>query len=429
MEDINTIIVIVVLLFCSACFSGAETAFFSLDRNQKKKLSGLKGRAVPHKLISKPNYLLVTLLFGNMLVNIFLSNMTEGLFHYASFLKGYGENTIIVFSIICATFVLLLFGEVLPKVVAINKPLPIIKFTSPFIYVISIVIHPFKIGLFYITKGVKSLLKQSGEKESITDDELSAVVNVGFKEGFIDRDEVTLIKNVLKFAKNEVNSVMTPRTKLFALDINLSVDKFVYEAKKAGYSKVPVYDQSRDNIKGIIYMRDILSIIRGEGGKPDTLEKFVKDVLYVTEAKPLLSLLQDFKSKRIKVAVVIDEYGGTAGIVTLDDLIHRITGRFFEEDTLDYGRKVTKLPGSYFLCDGDASLEEVHRVTGIELVDEEQETIAGYLTRMMDKIPRTGDKYNVGNILFKITKSDGKKIEKVVIKLKKTFKKEKGSRS
>ena len=429
MEETNTIIAIVILLFCSACFSGAETAFFSLDKLKKKKLSAGKHNGVAQRLIARPNYLLITLLLGNMLVNIFLSNMTEELFHYASFLKRYGANTKIILSIVCATLILLLFGEVLPKVLAINRPLIVIKLTSPFVYAVSIIVHPLKVGLFHITKAVKRLLKQGSESDSITDDELSAVVNVGFKEGFVDRDEVNLIENVLKFAKKEVSSVMTPRTKLFALDIKLSVDKFVYEAKKAGYSKIPVYDQSRDNIKGIIYMRDILSIIRGDDEKPLTLEKYVKNILYVPEGKPLLSLLQDFKSKRIKVAVVIDEYGGTAGIVTLDDLIHRITGRFFEEDTKDDGRKIIKLPASEFLCEGDATLEDVERVSGIELVDENQETIAGYLIRMMDKIPKTGDKYSIGNILFKIAKSDGKKIERVVIKLKKSTKKERGKKS
>ncbi len=419
MEELYQYIIIVVLLFLSGIFSSSETAFFSLSNTRKDEyILGHRKNQNASRLLKNPNYLLVTLLFGNMLVNIFLSNLTEGIISSHPYLADLSLESKMFIAIGVATMVILIFGEALPKVIAINKPTGIISLFSTVIYFISIIIHPLKKLLFYSTTFSRKIFKPREDENTITDDELSTIVNVSFKEGAIDREEVMLIQNVLKFAKQEVSSIMTPRTKMFCVDVHSSFDKFIYESKKAGYSKIPVYEDNKDNIKGIIYLRDLLSFIRYEEEKPEDLTGFIKDVLYVPEGKPLHELLRELKEQRIKAAVVIDEYGGTAGIVTLDDVIHRITGRFYEEDNEHIGRKVQKIRKSEYLCNGDASLEEVHKVTGIELSDPEQETIAGYLISRMDKIPVQGEKYNDGHFVFTVNKMDVKKIEQILIKKK-----------
>lgn len=417
MDEIYQIIIVCFLLILSSIFSSSETAFFSLDRIKRKEITtGKHKNRFARRLLINPSYLLVTLLFGNMLVNIFASNFAESLFHNAAFLGGCSEDIKIIFAIVSATFVLLIFGEVFPKILAINKPLSVIKKLAPVIYIFSIIVHPFKIALFYITKLVHKIFTPKEELNKITDDELSTIVDVGYKEGVIARDEVTLIQNVLKFANKEARSAMTPRAKVFAVDINSSIDVFIYQAKKAGYSKVPIFDGNRDNIVGVIYLRELISIIRGEEEKPDNLKPYIKEVLFVPEGKSLLELLQDFKKNRLKFAVVIDEYGGTDGIITLDDLIHTITGKFFEEDSHDEGRKVIKIRKNEYLCDADTTLDEFERITRYKIEDKEHDTLAGYILAKLGHIPKLNDKYIEGEFTFKITKVQSHKIEKVLIK-------------
>ncbi len=417
MDDIYQYITIVFLLILSGMFSSSETAFFSLSKEQKDEyISGKRKKPYASKLLFHPNYLLVTLLFGNMLVNIFLSNLTEGIVSTHPLLNNFSIEAKMFISIAVATVVILVFGEALPKVIAINKPAKIIGIFSVVIYFISVIIHPVKKFLFYSTRLSRKIFSPKKDENTITDEELSTIVNVSYKEGAIDREEVMLIQNVLKFAKKEVSSIMTPRTKMFCVDIHLSFDKFIYESKKAGYSKIPVYEDNKDNIKGIIYLRDLLSYIRGQEDKPKNLSDFIKEVLYVPEGKPLHELLKDFKEQRLKAAVVIDEYGGTAGFVTLDDVIHRITGRFYEEDNEHEGRNVQKTRRGEYVCTGDATLEEFLKITGIELFDLEQETLAGYLISRMDKIPKSGEKYIEGKFVFNINKMDNQKIEQIIVK-------------
>lgn len=430
MQEIYLYFSIIFLLLFSAIFSGSETAFFSLDKQKKKNyLNGPSKNSLAAKLIKKPNYLLVTLLFGNMLVNIFLSNMTEKLIQESSHFAGLTFNTRIILSIIIATFIILLFGEALPKVLAMNKPHLVIRLLSPVIYSISVAIHPIKVFLNFITKLSRRIFSSGELHDTITGSELSTIVNVSYKEGVIDRDEVKLIQNVLKFAQMEVSSIMTPRTQLFCLEKNSSVDKLIYEAKKAGYSKIPVYEENKDNIVGMIYMRDVLSVIHGEEKKPKDITPFIRDLHYIPEGKSLLQLLKEFKEKRLKVAVVIDEYGGTAGIVTLDDLIHRITGKFYEEETYYEGRKVVKIREDEYLAQGDATLEDFFNISGVELQSEEFETIGGYLMSHLDRIPRAGDKFHDGKLYFRVAKMDNHKIEQVVIKTRQKLKKPKSHHS
>ncbi len=409
------IVLIIILLIMSGFFSGSETALYSIDRLRKHKLSLQKGRRYKHTklLLSKPNELLVTILFGNMIVNIFLSTIVDKVLLNA--------NEIIAIGI--STFIILIFGEVLPKFISISNPWNIALVVSKYIYFFSIIITPFRIVLNKLSELIANLIMGRKNQYNETDGakevekDLEVILNMAVSDNVIPKDEAHLIENVIQFAELDVRNIMTPRINIFALPIDISFTKLLFEAKRNKYSKIPIYNDNLDDIVGIIYLKDLIPYYRMKGAnrKSINIRSFIKDVYFVPERKPLKALLQDFIKLKIGVAVIIDEYGGTEGLITLNDIIEQILGKFSDQDDDENTRLVSKISDNKFLVLGECTLKDFNKYTDIEIDDEESETIAGYVLKKFDKIPKEGEVIQDGDNAYLVKNVNQNKIEQILV--------------
>ncbi len=407
-------LLIIILLMCSAFFSGSETALYSIDKFRKYKLSlyNEKKYSFTKKLLSKPNELLVTILFGNMMVNIFLSTIIDNLL--------IGANEVLAISI--STIVILIFGEVLPKFVSIKNSWNIALTVSKYLYYFSIVITPFRFILFKISKSIEKFLNRkrqniNHQNNEMSENDLKAILQMAIDDNIIPKDEAHLIENVLDFAELEVRNVMTPRINIFSLPSDISFPKFLFEIKRNRYTKIPIYKENLDNIVGIVHLKELIPYYRMSINERKNFKTadFIRKVYFVSERKPLKALLQDFINLKINIAIVIDEYGGTEGIVTLNDIIEQILGKFYEQDEEDNARLVSKISDDKYIVLGECTIPDFTRLTDIEIEDDDSETIAGYVLKKFDKIPKVGEMIKDGDCIFKIKNVNQNKIEQILI--------------
>jgi len=254
-----------------------------------------------------------------------------------------------------------------------------------------------------------------GAKE--VEKDLEVILNMAVSDNVIPKDEAHLIENVIQFAELDVRNIMTPRINIFALPIDISFTKLLFEAKRNKYSKIPIYNDNLDDIVGIIYLKDLIPYYRMKGAnrKSINIRSFIKDVYFVPERKPLKALLQDFIKLKIGVAVIIDEYGGTEGLITLNDIIEQILGKFSDQDDDENTRLVSKISDNKFLVLGECTLKDFNKYTDIEIDDEESETIAGYVLKKFDKIPKEGEVIQDGDNAYLVKNVSQNKIEQILV--------------
>lgn len=408
------IVLIIILLIMSGFFSGSETALYSIDRLRKHKLSLQKGKRYKHTklLLSKPNELLVTILFGNMIVNIFLSTIVDKVLLNA--------NEVIAIGI--STFIILIFGEVLPKFISISNSWSIALKVSKYIYYFSILITPFRVVLNKLSEQIANLIignkgKNSDKTGNEVEKDLEVILDMAVSDNVIPKDEAHLIENVIQFAELDVRNVMTPRINIFALPIDISFTKLLFEAKRNKFSKIPVYNDNLDDIVGIIYLKDLIPYYRMESSekKNINIRSFIKDVYFVPERKPLKALLQDFIKLKIGVAVIIDEYGGTEGLITLNDIIEQILGKFSDQSDDENTRLVSKVSENKFLVLGECTIKDFNKYTDIDINDDDSETIAGYVLKKFDKIPEEGEIILDGDNAYFVKNVNQNKIEQILV--------------
>jgi putative hemolysin len=263
---------------------------------------------------------------------------------------------------------------------------------------------------------MKVFNKNDLSQQSISDKDIIKLLKIATEDYVIPKDEAHLIRNVLEFADLDVRNVMTPRINIFALPDNISFSKMLFEVKRNKHSKIPIYKNSLDNIVGVIYLRDLIPYFRMNKDeiKIAKFKNLVKKVYFVHEKKPLKILLKDFISKKISIAIVIDEYGGTEGIITLEDIIEKLLGKFIEEDDENI-RMVSKISNNKFLVLGECAISDFIRYTGIEIEDSESETIAGYVLEKFDKIPDAGEIISDNNCTYKVKNVNQNKIEQIIV--------------
>lgn len=426
MEDIGRVILefisdnwfelllVVIFLMLSAFFSGSETALYSIDRFRKEKLALNKSKKHQYtkKLLDSPNELLVTILFGNMVVNIFLSTIVDNLL--------LGANEIIAIAV--STFIILIFGEVFPKIVSINNSWKLALIVSKYLYYFSLVITPFRIVLYRLSKFFSNVFTSKdnegeGINNEISDKDLKSILNMAVGDGVIPKDEAHLIENVFNFAEFEARNVMTPRINVFALPEDISITKLLFEAKRNKFSKIPIYKDNLDNITGLIYLKDLIPYYHKskDEKKELNIRMFTRKIHSIPEMKPLKSVLQDFIKLKINIAVVIDEYGGTEGIITLNDIIEQILGRFIDKDDDDNTRLVTKITDDKYIVLGECTLSEFNKLTDIHINDDDSETIAGYVLKKFNKIPEKGEIVKDNENIFEIKSIIQNKIEQIIV--------------
>jgi putative hemolysin len=405
--DWPILVISAVLLVLSAFFSSSETALMSLDEMKINKLKNKKSRRRIRILLRRSSVLLITVLFGGITVNTAAASVLERLFD----IKSLFLSTVVV------TSVILLIGEIAPNIVAILRTEKIAVFNSRILYPFYLLILPVSRLLDKFINFLPDVIKKArmdeGEDEEV--DHLSALMSIVSREGIFSREEKKLIGSVLNFAGREVWNIMTPRISLVSIDKNAPVKDVVKLIKKTKHSKLPVYDNTDDNIVGVVHLKDIFPYAHN----PDkTSDKKAGDIMapmyFVPESKKLSEMLNDFKNKKIRVAAVVDEYGSALGIVTIADVLGEIVGELMDE-SFTLVNKIIRISQKRFLVNGDVSLDDFNRTFGTSLASTEYETLAGFIIQTAGDIPDEGYSTQVGKYRILLKEKSDKHIEKFIV--------------
>ena len=408
----NTIIVLVILVFFSGCFSATETAFSSVNKIRLKYLAN-NGDAKAQKTLALAenfNSLLSTVLIGNNIVNIASSSIATVLF-----VSIFKENGALLSSVVM-TVIILIFGEITPKTIAKSQPEKFAMFFTPFISFLIIVLKPLAFFFNGISTLVGKLLK-SEDSDEFSSEEFITMVEEAHEGGGMNEDEADLITNAIEFNDQEVSKVFTPRVDVVANDINDSLEEIDKNFRESGFSRIPIYDESIDNIIGVLHEKDFYFLYY-KNNKSNIRQILTKPV-YTSEHHKISSLLKQLQNFKSHMAIVLDEYGGTAGIITMEDVLEEIVGEIYDEhdEIVEYFKKISD---DTYLVDCDADIEDMFEYFNIK-ADEEYEfnTVSGWVINILDKIPVIGDKFTFKNLDVVVTNADEKTVNEIKVKLNK----------
>ncbi|MFH1847492.1 MAG: hemolysin family protein [Candidatus Omnitrophota bacterium] len=384
-------VIFFLLLLASAFFSSAETAFLSLDKIRLKRIESMVRPSALRvvKLLSDPHKLLITILVGNTLVNIAASAVLADYFYNAMGEKG------VIFSIVSMTVVVLIFGEVTPKMFALANNEKVSFFSSFPLKLLEVIFAPIRIVLTAISHAiVKGIgVKISTEHPKLTEQEIRSFFSLSRKKGVVKRKEKDMIDSILEFKELNAADIMTPRINIIALDLTQKINELIDRIKGSQFSRFPVYLHTLDNIVGIIHSKDFLL------NQKKAIGDFVRKPFFAPESMKIDDLLKGLQRKHTHMAIVTDEYGVTSGVVTIEDILEEIVGEI--RDELDFEvPMVRKLDQKTYEVNGQAHIDEIMDETGLSIETEEVDTIGGYFMLKIGKIPRAGDKINLGDFVL-----------------------------
>lgn len=412
------IISIFILILLSAFLSGSEVAIFGLSNTQKENLKEEKSKNSERilNLLSEPKKLLATILIGNNLVNVGIVIISSLVLD--DFFSIYSFSPILNFAIqiILVTFLILLFGEVIPKVYANNYNIHFSKLMALPLSILKIIFNPLSKLLISST----SIIDKKIDKkiEVLNPDELGHALDLT-KDSVQNKEEKKILEGIVKFGNTDVKQIMTPRTDVLAFDQNLDYKTLVNELKTVKFSRIPVYEDSFDQIKGILYVKDLLGKIKEPSSYNWNL--LLRDAKFVPENKKLDDLLKEFQEEKTHIAVVVDEYGGSSGIVSLEDVLEEIVGDItdeFDEKDISF----VKIDDKNYLFDGKTPLIDLYKILNIdgksfEVAKGESDTIAGFCIEQAGKILLKNEKIVFDNYTFIVEASDKRRIKKIKIKV------------
>jgi putative hemolysin len=401
------LLALLVLLGCSGFFSGSETALLSLDKIRVRFLQQSK-RPQADKLaalLAQPDRLLSGILVGNNLVNIAASVIATGLFVHLFGADGEWLTVVIL------TPLLLIFSEVCPKTYAAQYPEKASFIVLAPIGLILWVLTPVVFVVSSFSRLLTSFLRKDDAKPfSVSEDEIKAMIEVGEESGVVAAEQRRMLHGIFELSENRVRDVMIPRTEVNGFEVTASFAEVVAVIGGTRHSRFPVYKGSLDQIIGVVYSKDVLDFF----AQPDdfSLEQLCRPPFFVPEAKRIAVLLQSFRKKREHMAIVVDEYGGIEGIVTLEDVVEEIVGDIhdeYDDGVVDF----TEIALRHYLVDASIPLREVNRRFDLNLPEEHVTTLAGYLLQIMGRIPAEGDSCEEGGILFRVRRMEERRIEEV----------------
>lgn len=406
-------LLLLVLLLLSALFSSSETAFTALNKAKVRKLkdSKVKGAYLLERLIEDPHRLLSTLLLGNNLVNILIASIATKLATDRFGNVGVGVATGL------ATLFILIFGEITPKNYAVRHAEKVSLFAAPFIASLSYVFFPIAKIIVSLSNLVLRVLGQELIKGQpfLTPDEIKAIVAIGEEEGVIEEEERKMIHSILEFGDTLVKEIMVPRTEMVAIPETTSIKEALELARKEGYSRIPVYSGNIDNIVGILYVKDMIAFV--EKGKMDLkVSEIKREPFFVPETKRVDELLKEFQRNKTHMAIVLDEYGGTAGLVTLEDVLEEIVGEIFDEYDFKEEARIEQISENEWIADGKLDIEVIEDYFDVEISEEETETLGGFVSSLLGHVPIPGEKCQYEGYEFEVISIAGRRVDKVKIK-------------
>lgn len=409
----STTVTLIIIVFCiimSAYFSATETAFSSINRIRVKNMAekGNSKAALVMKLSENYDSLLSSILIGNNIVNIACASLATVLF-----VKMLGDDAGASVSTLVTTIVVLIFGEVSPKSIAKESPERFAMLSAPFLNLLVIILTPVNF-LFKQWKKLLSLVFKSSEEQGITEEELITMVEEAEQGGGIDRDESMLIRSAIEFNDLEAGDIFTPRIDVVGISAEISKEDAARVFADTGYSRLPVYVENIDHILGILYQKDFHNkVFHSELGIRDV----IKPALFITKGKNINDLMKELQQKKLHIAVVMDEYGGTVGIVTLEDILEELVGDIWDEHD-EVVREIEQVSEKEFLVSGKTNVEKLFHHLGREQ-EFEVLTVSGWVMDMLERVPVEGDVCERDGLRAEVLKMDGRRIETVRIMMTK----------
>ena len=417
-SDILQLVILLVLLSASAFFSSAETALMTSNKLKIRNMAeaGDKRATKVLDIMANTDKMLSAILIGNNIVNLSASSISTTLT-----LKLFGSSLVSVATGIL-TFLILVFGEITPKNVASKNAEDMALKYIGIISILVIVLTPF----IYIVNKVSGLVisifsKNSDDNNMVTEDELRAMVEVSHEDGVIENEEKKMIVNVVDFGDTVAGDIMVPRVDMVMVSVDSCYDEILNIFREERYTRIPVYEDSPDNVIGILNVKDFLLI---EDKENFSVKEHLREPLYTFEYKKTSSLMMDMRKTGANIVIVLDEYGITAGLITLEDMLEEIVGEIRDEFDADDDEGITKISDSEYIIDGSTNLDDVNERIGLELSSEEYESIGGIIMEKLGRLPIEGEVITFDNIILTVKKMDHARIEKVGLKLKQAVAKE-----
>lgn len=406
---------LIVILLCvalSAYFSATETAFNTFNKIRVKNLAEKGNKTAARALTLTENYdtLISTILIGNNIVNILGASLAT--IYFTNLLANTSmANLATTISTAVMTLLVLTFGEICPKTIAKQTPDKFVLFATPIISALLVLFSP----LSFVFKQLQNLLAKifkADEDQGMTEEELISIIEEAAEDGNIDEEESTLIKSAIEFNELEVGDIFTPRIDITAVRSDISKQELAKVFTESGYSRIPIYDDDLDNIHGIVYYKDFFS---DAFTTKIAISEIVKPVMYVTKTQKINDLLKDLQEKQMHLAVVTDEYGSTAGIVTLEDILEEIVGEIWDEHD-EIIEEIKEVGEGEYIVSGMANLDKLFEELEIEIDDElDTTTVNGWAMKILERIPEEGDSFEELGLTVRVLKMDGRRIENLHI--------------
>jgi putative hemolysin len=411
-EALAGLLVLIILMVTSALISGSEVALFSLEPKEIEDLKKSKRRK-PHlvlKLLSKPENLLAALLTGGNFINIAIVLLTA---HITNSLIDFTNAPTLgfIFQTIVITFMILFFGEIIPKVYAAHYSKNFALKISPFINILAKITHPVNYLLIHSTSFVNKRL--SRYKKDLSIEEISKALKL------TDEDELSeekdILEGIVKFGTKTVSEIMKPRLDVTSIEAGANFDEVLRVIRESGYSRIPVYKESLDNVRGILYIKDLLAHL--DKGTSFRWQPLMRQPFFVPESKKIDDLLEEFQKSKVHMAFVVDEYGGTSGLVTLEDILEEIVGDIADEFD-EENRFFVKISEFEYLFNGNTLLNDFYKATGYDdnVFDEikgEADTLAGLILELTREMPEMHEKIQFKNFTFEVEAVDPRRINKI----------------
>lgn len=403
-----SLVIIIISIIMSAYFSATETAFSSFNRIRVKTMAekGNKRARLVMRLSENYDSLLSTILIGNNIVNIASASLATVLF-----VKLLGSEIGPGVSTVVTTIVVLVFGEVSPKSIAKESPEKFAMFSAPFLNVFIILLTPFNF-LFRQWKKLLSTLIKSTAESGITEEELLSIVEEAKQDGGIDEQENMLIRSALGFTGQEAVDILTPRIDITAVSTKTSKEEIAAVFANTAYSRLPIFEDTIDHIIGIIYQKDFYNNVYHANKE---ISEIIRPALFVPKNKKLGALLKELQQKKIHIAVVLDEYGGTVGIITLEDILEELVGEIWDEYD-EVSPEIEKASEAEYIVSGSANIDKVFELLDIKTDDEEIQSgiVNGWIMSALGKVPEKDDSFEYKGYRITVLEMDEKRVEKVL---------------
>lgn len=416
------IIVLIILILLNAYFAATEIAFISLNdaKIEREAKNGSKKAKQIVKMLRNPSKFLATIQIGITLAGFLSSAFASDAFAdilaptlnkmmpFLSIDVWRGISIIIITGIL--SFFTLVFGELVPKRLAMKYYEKIAYMSIGVIKAISIVTAPFVKLLAFSTNIVSKIFGvEENEEAIVTEEEIKMMIDEGREKGTIEEEEKEMINNVFEFNDTTASEIMIHRTDIFAIEINDNLSEILNDVDEYKYSRIPVYEDTIDDIKGILFVKDILKLLND--GKPIKIKENIREAYFIPESKPINEIFKELQKNKKQMAIVIDEYGGTAGLLTMEDILEELVGNIFDEYD-DVENEYEKLDENTYLISGSVSLYELKKILNVNVPEGDYETLSGYLLEELGRLPKEGENVVIEtkDVTYKIEEYEEKRI-------------------